>query len=101
MKKQHILFLIVIICLVLLAACSAGKEDDKNIVGPDGRPVTDAPSATRIPSVSPTPTATPTPSPSPSPSPTPTPTPIPVFEDIITETEEPGLYDVPHGDYEG
>ena len=101
MKKQHLLFITVIICLVLLAACSSGKEEDKNIVGPDGHPVTDAPSATRIPSVSPTPTATPTPSPSPSPSPTPTPTPIPVFEDIITETEEPGLYDVPHGDYEG
>ena len=99
-KKQHIFFLLLLISLFLLSACSA-KMDDKGPIDDDGNRVTTQPVASHIPSVSPTPTATPTPSPSPTPSPTPTPTPIPVFEDLITETDEPGLYNVPDDDYEG
>ena len=99
-RNKCIWLLSIIIALCLLSACSA-KRDDKGPIDDEGNRVTLGPIASHIPSVTPTPTGTPTPSPSPSPSPTPTPTPIPVFEDIITETDEPGLYGVPDDSYEG
>ena len=97
MKKSLLYILILILCLGVISACSSSGETSITDTNGHTAPATPTP----VPSVSPKPTATPKPSPSPSPSPTPSPTPMPVFEDIITETEEAGLYSVPCNDISG
>lgn len=96
-KKIALWILITVACLGLLAACSSGG--DRGITDNNGISATLTPSA--APSNMPKPTHTPTATPSPTPSPTPTPTPIPEFTDIISETDEPGLYTVPEQELEG
>ena len=96
MKKITLWIILTVACLGLLVACSSGG--DRGITDNNGISATLTPSAS--PSNMPKPTHTPMATPSPTPSPTPTPTPIPEFTDIISETDEPGLYTVPEQELE-